>query len=42
MPPAVPPVSGRRMPISPRLLVLLFLALLPAVTPRISASDEVQ
>src|SRR6188508_1194500 len=42
MPPAVPPVSGRRMPISPRLLVLLFLVLLPAVTTRIYASDEVQ
>ena len=32
----VPPVSGRRMLISPRLLVLLFLVLLPAVTTRIS------
>src|SRR6188508_1166787 len=42
MPPAAPPVSGRRMPISPRLLVLLFLVLLPAVTTRIYASDEVQ
>src|SRR5678815_2490868 len=42
MPPAVPPVSGRRMPISPLLLVLLFLLLLPAVTTRIYASDEVQ
>ena len=30
------------MPISPRLLVLLFLVLLPAVTTRIYASDEVQ
>src|SRR6476469_2781772 len=30
------------MPLSPRLLVLLFLVLLPAVTTRIYASDEVQ
>jgi hypothetical protein len=42
MPPAAPPVHGRRMPISPRLLVLLFVVLLPAVTTRIYASDEAQ
>ncbi len=43
MPPATAPAgSSARWWRSPRLLVLLFLVSLPAVTPRIYASDEVQ
>jgi hypothetical protein len=40
----VPPSAGNtaRWRISPRLLILIFLVSLPAVTPRIYASDEIQ
>lgn len=43
MPPATPPagVTPRRR-VTPRLLAIIFLVSLPAVTPRIYASDEVQ